>query len=142
MAKGQRKHPIETPARQVAARLPPLGLTTAGGLGALTAIALGVGLVVLGVGGLFKDQPLPPPLVVALFFFGGMQAGLGWFAFRRVRAAWAFATALAGTTAVAFLFSAPKIRDALEIELGVALIPSLVGAAACLMLAMAAPDVK
>jgi hypothetical protein len=141
-AKGQRKHPVEAPVRQVAARLPPLGLTTAGGLGALTAMALGVGLLLLGVGGALKDDPLPPPLVVALFLFGGLQAGLGWFAFRRVRAAWAFATSLAGTTAVAFLFSAPKIRDALEIELGIALIPSLVGAAACLMLAMAAPDLK
>ena len=80
--------------------------------------------------------------MVALLVFGGLQAALGWFAFRLVRAAWAFATSLAGTTAAAFLFSAPKIRDALEVELGIALIPSLVGAAACIMLAMASPDVK
>jgi len=141
-AKGQRKHPVETPARPVAARLPPLGVTTAGGLGAITAMALGVGLALLGVAGGLKENPLPMPLVVALLLFGALQTVLGWLAFRRVRAAWAFATSLAGTAALAFLFSAPKIRDALEVELGIALLPSLVGAAACIMLAMAAPDVK
>ena len=142
MAKGQRKHPVETPARQIAARLPPLGLTTVGGIGAIAAIALGVGLFLLGAAGALKDDPLPAALVIALLLFGGLQAALGWLAFRRVRAAWAFATSLAGTAAVAFLFSAPKIRDALEVELGIALLPSLVGAAACIMLAMAAPDMK
>ena len=141
-AKGQRKHPVETPTRAVTARLPPLGVTTAGGLGAMTAMALGVALTLLGAAAALKDDPLPMPLVVALLLFGSLQAALGWLAFRRVRAAWAFATSLAGTTALAFLFSAPKIRDALDVELGVALLPSLVGAAACIMLAMAAPDMK
>lgn len=142
MAKGTRKHPVEPPAAQMAARLPPLGLTTTGGIGAMVALALGVALIALGFAGALMDRPLPAPLVVALLLFGSLQASLAWYAFRRVRAAWAFATSLAGTAAVAFLFSAPKIRDALEVELGIALLPSLVGAAACIMLAMAAPDMK
>ncbi len=142
MAKGQQKHPVETPARQVAARLPPLGLTTAGGMGAVTAILLGIALLLLGVGGLVREHPLPMPLVVALFLFGGLLAVLGWLSLRRIRTAWAFATSLCGTAALAFLFSAPKIRDALEVEIGIALLPSLVGAAACIMLALAAPDMK
>lgn len=143
MAKGEDiKHPVETPARRVAARLTPLGITTAGGMGALTAIGLGLGLLALGLYTLLGEDPLPMPLTVALLLGGGVETTLGWFALRRVRAAWAFATSLAGTAAVAFLFSAPKIRDALEIELGIALLPSLFGAAACIMLALAAPDMK
>lgn len=143
MAKDEgRKHAVETPARKVAARLPPLGLTTTGGMGAVVAIALGIGLFALGAYSGLKEHPLPMPLTVALCLFGGLLAALAWFALRRVRVAWAFATSLSGTAAVAFLFSAPKIRDALEIELGVALLPSMIGAAACIMLALAAPDVK
>jgi hypothetical protein len=123
-------------------RLPPLGLTTTGGVGAVVAIALGLGLFALGAYSGLKPQPLPMPLTVALCLFGGLLAVLAWFALRRVRIAWAFATSLSGTTGVAFLFSAPKIRDALGLELGVALLPSMIGAAACIMLALAAPDVK
>jgi hypothetical protein len=140
--KGQRKHPVETPARQVAARLPPLGLTTAGGMGAITAMLLGAGLVLLGFGAAMRDHPLPMPLIIALFLFGGLLGTLGWLSLRRVRAAWAFATSLSGTAAIAFLFGAPKIRNALKMELGIALLPALVAAAACVMLALAAPDMK
>ncbi len=143
MAKGEgKKHAVETPPRRVAARLPPLGLTTTGGMGAVVAMALGAGLFALGAYSGLKSDPLPMPLTIALCVFGGLLAVLGWFALRRVRTAWAFATSLSGTAAVAFLFSAPKIRDALGIELGVALLPSMIGAAACIMLALAAPDVK
>ena len=136
------KHPVDPPARHVAARLSPLGMTTVGGMGALVAMALGVGLFALGAVTAPGDHPLPGPLMIALLLAGGLEFALGWFTLRRVRAAWAFATSLAGTASVAFLFSAPKIRDALEVELGVALLPCLVGAAACIMLAMAAPDMK
>jgi integral membrane sensor domain MASE1 len=142
MAKSDSKHPIEAPARHVAARLPPLGSTTAGGVGAMIAIALGVGLFLLGVVSGTRSTPLPMPLTVALCLAGALEAVLGWFTLRRVRAAWAFATSIAGTAAVAFLFSAPKIRNALEVELGVALLPAMVGAVACVLLAYAAPDVK
>jgi hypothetical protein len=136
------KHAVETPPHKVAARLPPLGLTTTGGMGAVVAMALGAGLFALGGYSGLKTDPLPMPLTVALCLFGALLAALGWFALKRVRAAWAFATSLSGTTALAFLFSAPKIRDALGVELGVALLPSMIGAAACIMLALAAPDVK
>ena len=143
MGKGaQKKHPVETPARHVAARLPPLGVTTAGGMGAVVAMLLGVGLFLLGCNTALREHPLPLPLTVALLLAGSLQAVLGWFALRRVRAAWAFATSLSGTAAIAFLFSAPKIRNALDVQLGVALLPALVGAAACIMLALAEPDVK
>jgi len=143
MAKDEGKtHAVDAPAHKVTARLPPLGLTTAGGMGAVVAMLLGVGLVALGAYGALKERPLPAPLTTALLLFGTLLAVLGWFALRRVRLAWAFATSLSGTTAVAFLFSAPKIRDALGMELGIALLPAMIGAAACIMLALAAPDVK
>jgi len=143
MAKDEGKtHAVDAPAHKVAARLPPLGLTTAGGMGAVVAMLLGVGLIVLGAYGALEEHPLPMPLTTALLLFGALLAVLGWFALRRVRLAWAFTTSLSGTAAVAFLFSAPKIRDALGMELGVALLPAMIGAAACIMLALAAPDVK
>jgi len=133
---------VDTPARTRPARLPPLPAQTPGGMGAILAMLLGVGLLFLGLAGMFRDDPLPMPLTIALCLTGAIEAGLGWLTLLRMRAAWAFATAIAGTAGVAFFFSAPKIRDALEISLGVALVPALVGAAACILLAMAAPDVR
>lgn len=139
---GSKRHAVEAPARQAAARPGLLRLGSSGGMGALFAIALGLGLLALGAATALRDEPLPMPLTVALVAAGALEAALGWFTLNRRRGAWAFATSLSGTAAVAFLFSAPKIRDALEVELGVALVPALVGAAACIMLAMAAPDLK
>jgi integral membrane sensor domain MASE1 len=139
---GKKRHAVEPPARQVAARRPRLQLGSSGGMGALLAIALGLGLLALAAATALRDEPLPMPLTVALVVAGALQAAFGWFTLNRRRGAWAFATSLSGTAAVAFLFSAPKIRDALQVDLGVALVPALVGAAACIMLALAAADLK
>jgi integral membrane sensor domain MASE1 len=133
---------VEAPARTRPVRLPPLRTQSPGGMGAVLAMLLGVGLLILGLAGIFRDDPLPMPLTIALCLVGAIEAGLGWLTLLRMRAAWAFATAIAGTAGTAFFFSAPKIRDALEIGLGVALVPALVGATTCILLAMAAPDIR
>lgn len=126
---------------------PPLAPSSIGWWGAALGIALGLGLLGLGLLGLgasagFREQPLPLPLVIALCVAGAIQAALSWYTIRRVRVAWAFATAIGGTAAVVFLFSAPKIRDALEVSLGMALLPAAIGAAVATLLALAAAEIK
>ena len=116
--------------------------TSAGWMGAAIGIALGLGLLALGVSSLFREVPLPPPLVVALCVIGVLEAAVSWYTIKRVRIAWAFSTAIGATAAVVFLFSAPKIRDGLEVSLGVALLPALIGALAATLLALAASDMS
>jgi predicted PurR-regulated permease PerM len=105
-------------------------------------MALGIGLFGLGVSSVLQARPLPMPLTIALFIAGALETALCWFAMKGVRAAWAFALSISGTAGLVFLFSAPKIRDALEVSLGVALLPCLAGAAAAIMLAMATGEIK
>jgi hypothetical protein len=121
---------------------PPLAPSSIGWWGAALGIALGLGLLGLGASAGFREQPLPLPLVIALCVAGAIQAALSWYTIRRVRAAWAFATAIGGTAAVVFLFSAPKIRDALDVSLGMALLPAAIGAAVATLLALAAAEIK
>lgn len=128
--------PIDLPAVE---RLPT---THPGFWGGVLAMALGVGLVILGGGNLVQGGVLPMPLVVALLIAGGSLAAVSWFAIERRRPAWAFAVAISATAAIAFLLGSPKLRSALDIPLGVALIPCIVGATATLLLGMAGRDVR
>jgi integral membrane sensor domain MASE1 len=120
----------------------PLQPGSTGWLGASIGIALGLGLFALGASSMFREVPLPPPLVIALCVVGALEAVVSWYTIRRVRVAWAFATAIGSTAAVVFLFSAPKIRDGLEVSLTVALMPALVGAVAATLLALASDEVS
>ena len=130
------------PARPSAEPRKPLEPGSPGWMGAAIGIALGLGLLALSASSLFREVPLPTPLVVALCVIGTLEAILGLYTIKRVRIAWAFSTAIGATAAVVFLFSAPKIRDGLEVSLGVALLPALVGALAATLLALAASDVS
>jgi hypothetical protein len=60
---------------------------------------------------------LPPVLVVALLAAGVLLPLLGWYSYRRSRAAWGFLTAMCGVFAVVSLFGAPRLRDALNVSL-------------------------
>lgn len=120
----------------------PLTASSPGRYGAVLGIVLGLGLLGLGVSSVVQAKPLPMPLTIALFIAGSLETALCWFAIRGVRAAWAFALAISGTAGLVFLFSAPKIRDALEVSMAVALLPCLAGAAAAIMLAMSASEIQ
>ncbi len=119
-------------------RLPP---SSPGTWGAALGGLLGLGLAWIGVDGML-DGSLPLPLTIGLMASGLMLAALCGLTFYRVRAAWSFALSMCGTAGMVFLFSAPKIRDALEVSLTVALLPCVAGAAAAILLAMAANEIK
>lgn len=121
-----------------AKRLPA---SSPGAWGAALGELLGLGLTGIGVNGMMRAS-LPLPLTIGLITGGLLLAGLCGLTFFRVRAAWSFALSMCGTAGLVFLFSAPKIRDALEVSLAVALLPCVAGALAAILLAMAAPDIK
>lgn len=108
--------------------------------GAWGGVAMGGALLGLGLLALIKGSELPVPLIVALTVAGGAQCLLSFFTLQRRRAAWAFALSLSGTAALAFLFTAPKIRDTMHVSITVALIPCVVGAVLTLLLAMSPLD--
>ena len=119
-----------------------LSIASTGWWGALVGIGLGLALFALGLATALRADPMPLPLTIALCVAGALEASLCWLTMRRVRVAWAFATAIGGTAAVVFLFSAPKIRDALEVSLAVALVPAAIGAIVATLLATAAGEMS
>ena len=118
-----------------------LPASSPGTWGAALGDLLGLGLAGIGVRGMWTGS-LPLPLTLGLIIGGLLLAGLCGLTFYRVRAAWAFSLSMCGTSGLVFLFSAPKIRDALEVSLPVALLPCVAGAVAAILLAMAAPEIK
>jgi hypothetical protein len=126
---------------KAAAPREPLAPASVGAIGAYLGMAFGLTLFVLGILGTMRADTLPIPLLVALFLAGPLQTGLCWQVLRRSRTAWSFAVALSGTAALVCLFSAPKLRDALGLSIGIAILPSLVAAVVTWLLVSAASDV-
>jgi hypothetical protein len=110
--------------------------------GAIGGLGFGLALLVLGIYVGFRPHPLPLPLVLALSVAGLALVPLSWLTLARSRAAWAFAVSLSGTSALVFLFTAPKIRDAMSVPIGIALVPCVVGAVVVTLLAMGADDLR
>lgn len=118
-----------------------LPASSPGTWGAVLGDLLGLGLAGIGIDGMLRGS-LPLPLTLGLLVGGLLLAALCGLTFYRVRAAWAFALSICGTSGLVFLFSAPKIRDALDVSLGIALLPCVAGAAAAILLAMASAEIK
>ncbi len=93
---------------------------TAALLGAL----IGLGLLVFSTH-LFLNAHTSYPLNLAIAALGLGELACSYFVVRAVRVAWAFALSINGTAAVVLLFSAPRIRDAAEVSIALALLPSL-----------------
>ena len=129
-------------APEAAAKRQPLPPVSAGALGSYLGMALGLTLLGLGAMGAVGSVDLPGPLIIALFLGGPLQMALCWQALHRSRAAWSFATALSGTAALVFLFSAPKIRDALGLPIGAAILPCFVALVVTWLLASAASQLS
>jgi hypothetical protein len=91
----------------------------------LFGVLVGLGLIVFGVK-LLLTSSTPTTLDIALIVVGMAEVATSALTIRALRAAWAFALSLNGTLALVLLFSGPRIRDAAEVSIGVALIPSVV----------------
>jgi hypothetical protein len=132
----------ESKPQPAATKRKPLPPVSSGAVGSYLGIAFGLTLLGLGLLGALGAVDLPVPLIVSLFLTGPLQMALCWQALHRSRAAWSFAIALSGTAALVFLFSAPKIRDALGLPIGAAVLPSFVALVITWLLASAASEVS
>jgi hypothetical protein len=130
-----------TEARRRAAAVPqsrePLPSASAGAFGAYLGMGFGLTLLAMAALAVVGKVDLPTPLVLALFMGGPLQGVLCWKALHRSRVAWSFAVALSGTAALVCLFSAPKIRDALGLSIGMAILPAVVALVVCWLLSTA-----
>jgi hypothetical protein len=140
---------VEPPAREGAGRVAvaaparqPLAPGSPGAVGAYIGMLVGVGFVVLAVVGAVRADRLPVPLILAMLAAGAAEVLLCWRTLRRSRVAWSFAVALSGTIALACLFGAPKIRDAMEVGIAIAAIPTLLATLATVLMAMVAEEIS
>ena len=119
----------------------PLPGSSPGAIGAYLGVGLGIGFLILALWGLGSDA-LPFPLILGMILVGALQVVCSWLTLRRARVAWSFAVSMSGTIALTCLFGAPKIRDAMEIGIGVAMLPSVLAAVTTIFLAMAADAIS
>jgi len=75
-------------------------------------------------------------LNVALLVLAVVEGSTGYFTMKGKRAAWAFALSINGTCSVVLLFTAPRIRDAADVSIFVALVPCLIFALLVMLLAL------
>ena len=133
---------VESQAGAVGSARRPLASGSPGAIGAYLGIAIGIGFLILAVIGSVRSDPLPPALVIGMLVAGGFEAALCWRTIQRSRVAWSFAVALSGTVALATLFGAPKIRDAMAVPIFVAVLPALLAVTATVLLAMAEEELS
>ncbi len=103
--------------------------------GCFAAILIGAALTLLGGYQLVFDAG-PMPLRIALVLFGAATTTLGYIALWGSRVGWAFVTAICGTETVGLLFGAPSIRNAADIPLWAAALPSLAFAITTVLLSL------
>jgi len=77
------------------------------------------------------------PYSVALVIIGMLEMLLSYYVIKVRRASWAFLTSLNGTLFVVALFGAARLRDSLDVHMGLALLPCLTFGAVCLLAAFA-----
>jgi hypothetical protein len=117
-----------------------LDATAPGRIGAYLAALAGVALGLLGGYLLATGSDLPGALSVSLVLIGVAQVVCALHAIRRVRVAWSFGLSINGTAFVIFLFGAPKLRDAAEVSIALALVPAVLFAVITTLFALSADD--
>ena len=110
-----------------------------GGWGGVLA---GAGLFLAGLYSFTAPEPPPMPLSFALIVIGFCGALSSFFALRLNRLAWGFSTSINGTMAVVMLFAGPRIRDQFEIDLSLALIPSVAFAVIAVLLSLSSAELE
>ncbi len=93
--------------------------------GAAGGMLIGVGLFAYALY-LFTGDSTPKTLNVALMVIALAEASTAHFTLKGSRVAWAFALSINGTCSVVLLFAAPRIRDAADISIALALLPCIV----------------
>ena len=99
----------------------------------VTTAAVGAMYVVGGALNTFSSLPLV--LGIWGLVLGSATLVLAWASWRGSRIGWSFAITIAGLSAIGNLLGVTKIRDALGVNIAIALIPFFLSAAACILLA-------
>ena len=107
---------------------------------AYVAVLLGLVLIFRGVELLLPPREARMPYSITLVIIGALQMMLSYYVLKANRASWAFLTSLNGTLFVVALFGAPKIRDELQVDMALALLPCLLFGVVTLLAAFAAQD--
>ncbi len=92
--------------------------------GSAGAMLVAVGILALGLF-LFSGET-PKTLNIALLVLALVEGVTGYFTLQGKRVAWAFSLSINGTGAVVMLFSAPRVRDAANVSIFVALLPCMI----------------
>lgn len=99
---------------------------------------VGALLVVGGVASALTDLPLV--FAIALLIFGAAALVLAYASWHGSRIGWAFAVVLDGVMALCNLFGSTKIAHLAGIPIGPAILPCVIAAVSCVMLAMVSAD--
>jgi hypothetical protein len=134
--------PTAKPAAIAGPTVPRLTAGSLGWIGLVCAAVLGLGLLCSGLYALAIGADAPKPLIVSLLLVGSLQIGLSWLVLGRNRAAWAFLLSSVGTAALIFLFASPRLRDAFDVALPLALLPSTAFALTTIFLALASDEIE
>jgi hypothetical protein len=109
--------------------------------GAILGVVIGVGLLINGVHS-FLPPASPRPYSIAMLTAGIIECLVCYYALYGSRAAWSFALSLNGVAGCVFVFGATKVRDATELPLAVALVPSVMFGLCTVLLTLASDEYK
>jgi hypothetical protein len=106
------------------------------------AIGMLAGLCLFGYGlfGLFAQPDFSAPLGFALLIGGTLDWLFCFLAVRRVRVGWAFALSFNGVAFAVFFFGAPKVRDGLDTNLAIGLLPAVAFMTITILFALSARE--
>lgn len=99
-----------------------------------------VGALMVASGVASLVTALPMVLAVALLIFGAAALVLAYASWHGSRIGWAFAVVLDGVMALCNLFGSTKIAHLAGIPIGPAILPCVIAAVSCVMLASVSAD--
>ncbi len=106
-------------------------------------VALGAALCLLSYAAwllLSTSAEAPIPFKIAVLIAGGLELYLAIQALAGKRSAWSFLLSLNGTLAIAFLFGAARVRDAVSANLIIGLLPAAAFSVITTLLALGSDD--
>jgi hypothetical protein len=111
-------------------------------------IAAGIGMLAglclsgYGLFGLVAIPDFSGPLAVSLLVGGALDWLFCFLAVRRSRLGWAYAVSFNGVGFAVFLFGAPKVRDGLNTNLAIGLLPAVAFLTVTLLFALSAHEFR
>lgn len=108
--------------------------------GALLSMLIGAAMLPWGISQLIDSGDSSVPFLCAVVVIGVMELLTGLFTLWVSRVGWAFGLSLNGTLSAILFFGAPKLRDAYELDLSIALLPATIVMITTVLLATGSDD--